>query len=173
MAIEPSITLSAIVPGMDQMLEASPIYQLATGDISPDPDAMYTSRLRANMPEPREQLISSLSVQLTAAEKQALELLASWPLCTKVQLSGLMGGVTRRRVNQVLRALSKRSLVRADEQRHVLTDDGLRYLARRDRASVGAVLGRWSAYRRKRGDNKQCLLSRKLPASHDVSDAPP
>ena len=56
-------------------------------------------------------------------------------------------------MNQVLIALTNRSLARADGQRHVLTDDGLRYLARRDRASVSMVLGRWSARRRKKGDS--------------------
>ena len=151
--INPNVTLAKIVTGIDQMLETSYIYKLATGNVSPDPDDLYTSRLRATMPEPSEQFTSSLAVQLTAAEKETLDLLASWPVCTKELLAGLMGGVTRRRVNQVLCSLAHRSLVRADGKRHVLTDDGLRYLARRDRASVGAVLGRWSAYRRKRGDN--------------------
>ena len=40
-----------------------------------------------------------------------------------------MGGVTRRRVNQVLSSLAGHSLVRTDVQRHVLTDEGLRCLA--------------------------------------------
>ena len=77
------------------------------------------------MPEPAQQLESALSVQLTRAEKEALDLLAAWPLCTTEQLAGLMGGVTRRRANQVLSSLSQRALVRTDRQRHVLTNDGL------------------------------------------------
>ena len=56
-----------------------------------------------------------------------------------------MGGVTRRRANQVLRSLAEHGLVRADGQLHVLTDEGLTYPARRDRAAVGQVLDRWSA----------------------------
>ena len=143
--IGPSLSLATIVPWMDQMLEASEFYQRATGQTSPNPDNLYTSRLRASMPEPAEQLTSSLSAQLTAAEKQVLDLLGSWPLSTKKQLAGLMGGVTRRRVNQVLRSLTKRSLVKSEGKRLVLTDDGLIYLARRDRASVNMVLRRWSA----------------------------
>ena len=149
--IHPSKSLATIVPWMEQLLEASEFYQDATGHRPPDPDDLYTSHLRASMPEPLEQLTSAISVQLTAAEKQALDLLASWPLCTKRQLSDLMGGVTRRRVNQVLLSLTRRSLVRNEKQRYVLTDDGLRYLARRDRASVGMTLRRWSAHRK--GDN--------------------
>ena len=145
--IEPSLSLATIVPWMDQVLEASEFYQRATGQTPPNPESLYTSHLRVSMPEPSEQLNSSLSVQLTAAEKQMLDLLGSWPLCTKKQLSGLMGGVTSRRVNQVLCSLTRRSLVQKEKQRYVLTDNGLRYLARRDRASVGMVLRRWSARR--------------------------
>ena len=36
------------------------------------------------------------------------------------------------------------SLVRSDGPHHVLTDKGLTYLARRDRAAVGPTLDRWS-----------------------------
>ena len=55
-----------------------------------------------------------------------------------------MGGVTTRRANQVLRSLRRRSLIRQDSQAHVLSDEGLTYLARRDRAAVGPVLDRWT-----------------------------
>jgi hypothetical protein len=51
-----------------------------------------------------------------------------WLTC---QLAGLMGRVTRRRANQVTSSLTQHGLVRADEQRHVLTNDGLTYLAHR------------------------------------------
>ena len=150
--IDPGISLVSIVTGMEDMLEASEIYQKATGYSPPNPDDLYPTFRRAAMPEPSQQLNSSLAVQLTSAEKQTMDLLASWPLCTKEQLAGLMGGVTRRRVNQVLSSLTKRSLIRADGKRHVVTDDGLRYLARRDRASVSMVLGRWSARRRRQSN---------------------
>ena len=119
----------------------------------PDPDTLYPTHLRAAMPDPPEQVGNSLSVQLTRAEKEALDLLSAWPLCTTDQLAGLMGGVTRRRANQVLRSLGTRSLVHSENQRHVLRDEGLRYLARRDRTAVRMALGRWSARwrRRRRG----------------------
>ena len=121
--------------------------------LKPDPETLYHDHLRAAMPEPSELLRSSLAVRLTRAEKDALDLLASWPLCTTDQLAGLMGGVTRRRSNQVLSSLAGHSLVCADGQRHALTDEGLRYLARRDRAAVGPVVGRWSARKRRRNAN--------------------
>ena len=111
----------------------------------PDPYSLYPTHLRTAMPDPSEQVESSLAVRLTRAKKDTLDLLAAWPLCTTDQLAGLMGGVTRRRANLVLRCLSARSLVHSENQRHVLRDAGLRYLARRDRAAVRMALGRWSA----------------------------
>ncbi len=112
---------------------------------SPDPDQLYPSRMRAFMPNPVEQVNSSLSVKLTRAERQVLDLLAAWPLCTTDQLAGLMGGVTRRRANQALRSLADHGLARAEGDLHLLTDEGLTWLARRDRAAVGQVLDRWTA----------------------------
>ena len=73
-----------------------------------------------------------------------------------------MGGVTLCRVNQVLRSLTKRALVKTEGKRHVLTDDGLRCLPRRDRASVSMILRRWTAERHY-GDNG------KTPVCHGSS----
>ena len=111
----------------------------------PDPEELYPSRLRASMPNPTEQVKNSLAVKLTRAEKQALDLLAAWPLCNTDHLAGLMGGVSRRRANQVLRSLTQQGLIRAEGESHLVTDEGLTWLARRDRASVGQVLDRWTA----------------------------
>ena len=48
------------------------------------------------------QLALSLQERRAASQQRdALDLLATWPLCTREQLVGLMGGVTLRRVNQV------------------------------------------------------------------------
>ena len=102
------------------------------------------------MPDPREQVKDCLAVALTSAQKQALDLLATWPRCTTEQLTGLMGGVTRRWARQVIQSLSDLSLIRDERNRHVLTDDGLRCLARRDRLAVRMALGRWSARKRRR-----------------------
>ena len=138
--INPDVSLDAIVGWLGRRTGQN------TGDRPrPDPDELYPSRMRALMPDPTEQVSNSLAVRLTRAEKQALDLLAAWPLCTTDQLAGLMGGVTRRRANQVLHTLADHGLIRADGQLHVLTDEGLTCLARRDRASVGQVLDRWTA----------------------------
>ena len=110
----------------------------------PDPDTLYPDHLRAAMPVPAAQVNAALAVQLTPAEKNALDFLAAWPLATTAHLSGLMGGVTHRRVAQVLQSLTHRGHVRTNGTRHVLTDAGLTYLARRDRAAERIALGRWS-----------------------------
>ena len=145
--IAPDVSLSAIVAWTERLVEVSAASRREKP--TPDPDTLYPSHRRATMPEPAQQFQSAISVQLTRAEKQALDLLAAWPLCTTGQLAGLMGGVSRRRANQVLRSLTDQSLVctevRTDGQRHVLTGEGLKYLARRDRAAVGTTLARWSA----------------------------
>ena len=139
---------------------------------TPDPGALYPASLRATMSQPAQELSSALSLRLTRAEKEALDLLSAWPLCTTHQLGGLMGGVTRRRANQVLRSMTQHGLVRADRQRHVLTDEGLKYLARRDRAAVGPVLARWSAGPRGRrrpaytGTSLRAMASQ--PRHHDA-----
>ena len=153
--VAPGVSLDAIIAWTDRVAGRSAESSRhrnpgAERKPRPDPETLYPDHLRAAMPEPSELLRSSLAVRLTRAEKDALDLLASWPLCTTDQMAGLMGGVTRRRVNQVLSSLASHSLVRPDGQRHVLTDEGLGCLARRDRAAMGPVVGRWSARKRRR-----------------------
>ena len=70
-----------------------------------------------------------------------------------------MGGVTRRRANQVLRSLTGRSLVHSESQRHFLADEGLRCLARRDRVAVRIALGRWSARKRRRSRDSAPVIA--------------
>ena len=141
--IDADASLVGILAWAERLLDSS--YSFLRDRPKPKPGALYPSGVQASMPEPTPQLASTLPVQLTRAEKDALDLLSAWPLCTREQLAGLMGGVTLRRVNQVLRSLTQHGLVRADEPLHMLTDEGLTYLARRDRAAVGLTLDRWSA----------------------------
>ena len=102
--VAPGVSLNAIIAWTDRLVESyAKVRQRhnpgAEEKLSPDPETLYPGHLRAAMPEPSELLRSSLAVRLTRAEKDALDLLAAWPLCTTDQLAGLMGGVTRRRVN--------------------------------------------------------------------------
>jgi hypothetical protein len=92
---------------------------------SPDPDTLYRPDLRATLPKPAQQLDAALSLQLTRAEKEVLDVIADWPLSTAEQLAGLMGSVTPRRANQLLRSLCRHDLVRRDGKAHVLTDEGI------------------------------------------------
>ena len=140
--IDPETSLAAILPWSEGLLESS--HKPRRDGPRPDPDALYPEGVRADMPEPAQQLASALAVQLTRAEKDVLDLLAAWPRCTREQLAGLMGGVTPRRVNQVLRSLRDQELLQEDDCRLMLTDPGLTYLARRDRAAVGLILDRWT-----------------------------
>ena len=141
--IDAEASLAGILALAERLLDSS--YSFLGKRPKPNPSDLYPSSVQAAMPEPTEQLKPALSVQLTGADKDALDLLAAWPLCTREQLARLMGGVTLRRVNQVLRSLTQRGLFRSDEPPHMLTDEGLTYLARRDRAAVGLTLDRWSA----------------------------
>ena len=142
--IDADASLVSILAWAERLLDSS--YSFLRERPKPKPSTLYPSNVQASMPEPSdEQLKPALSVQLARAEKDALDLLSAWPLCTREQLAGLMGGVTLRRVNQVLRSLAQHGLVRSDEPLHMLTDEGLTYLARRDRAAVGLTLDRWSA----------------------------
>ena len=138
--IDPDVSLNDIMGWLGRRARHA-----TDGHPTPDPDELYPGRLRAMTPQPSKQVGSCLAVRLTRAEKQALDLLAAWPMCDTGQLAGLMGGVTCRRANQVLRVLTGKALIRADGESHVLTDEGLTYLARRDRAAVGQILDRWTA----------------------------
>ena len=140
--IDADTSLAGILAWMDRLLDKSHSYR--RDNPKPDPESLYPSGVQAAMPEPSQQLAPALSVQLTRAEKEALDLLSAWPLCTREQLAGLMGGVTLRRVNQVLRSLREHGLMREDDSLLMLTDEGLTYLARRDRAAVGLTLDRWT-----------------------------
>ena len=130
--VDADASLADILAQAERLLDSS--YSFLRDRPKPRPSTLYPSGAQTSMREPTQQLTATLTVQLTRAEKDALDLLAAWPLCTREQLAGLMGGVTLRRVNQVLRSLTQHGLVRADEPLHMLTDDGLTYLARRDRA---------------------------------------
>ena len=128
----------------DLGLRISPFQATGISRPKPHPDTLYRPGVRATPPKPPEQLDTALSLQLTRAEKHELDLLADWPLSTTQQLAGMMGGVTTGRANQVLRTLHRCSLLRRHGLAHLLSDEGLTYLARRDRAAVGPILDRWT-----------------------------
>ena len=141
--VSPDASLPGILAWVERLMESS--YRSLRDDPRPDPDTLYSSEVQVSMPEPARQLASAPATQLTRAGKEALDLLGAWPLCTREHLAGLMGGVTLRRVNKVIRSLRQHELVQEDESLLMLTDRGLTCLARRDRAAVGLTLDRWTA----------------------------
>ena len=61
-----------------------------------------------------------------------------------------MGGVTTHRAGRIIRSLTQHHLISTRGAHHFLTDEGLTYLARRDRAAVGPLLDRGIAETRHR-----------------------
>ncbi len=90
----------------------------------------------------------TLSASLGPSEKRALDLLADWPWLRLDHLSALLG-VSRVRLRGLLRRVEEWGLVgRTKVQgrfRLTLSDRGLAFLARRDRAAFGELRKRWSA----------------------------
>ena len=89
-AINPDVSLDDIMGWLGRRTANAAAYRhKPDAHPTPDPDELYPGRLRAMMPQPPEQVGNSLAVKLTRAEKQALDLLAAWPLCDTSQLAGL------------------------------------------------------------------------------------
>ena len=88
-----------------------------------------------------------LPVVLKPAEKRMLDCLADWPLITAEDMSGILG-LSDSRTWRLAARLNRLDLVApanfAGQRRYALSDGGLSFLARRDRASVGAAVRRWS-----------------------------
>ena len=89
----------------------------------------------------------SPSVRLKPAEKRVLDLLADWPWILQRDLGGLLG-VSETRASRTVNPLVGLDLaLRCPDAggRLALTDLGLAFLCRRDRASVSMARRRWSA----------------------------
>ena len=88
-----------------------------------------------------------LPAALKPAEKRMLDCLADWPLVTVEDLSGILG-LSDSRTWRLAARLNRLDLVApanfAGQRRYALSDGGLALLARRDRASVGTAVRRWS-----------------------------
>ena len=88
-----------------------------------------------------------LPALLKPTEKQALDLLSDWPWLAPAHLGTLLG-VKRSRLSQVTLRLEELGLMASadvpGQRRLALSDKGLAYLARRDRAATGAAKARWS-----------------------------
>ncbi len=89
---------------------------------------------------------SALAALLKPAEKRALDRLADWPWLLQRDLAGLLA-VSETRISRLMTPLEGFGLATRFPSaggRLALTDRGLGFLARRDRASVGVARRRWS-----------------------------
>ena len=75
--IDPDGTLRASSAWTDHLVKAS-LSDRSKKHV-PNPDALYQSNVRIDIPEPTQQLKASLAIQLTGAEKELLDLLAPGP----------------------------------------------------------------------------------------------
>ncbi len=119
-----------------------------TGPRGPWPDE--ETPLRASLPVDLHDEAGAdwmLPATLKPMEKRALDLIADWPWLSPAHLGAIMG-LKRSRLSEVVAGLHALQLiadVRVEGSRRLAaTDRGLAMLARRDRASVGAVRRRWS-----------------------------
>ena len=78
------------------------------------PDWLSARGVRATTPASGEAFADAVALQLGGAEKRMLDLLAAWPLCTTEQLANLVGGLSDRRANQLLRPLRRLGLTRRE-----------------------------------------------------------
>ena len=142
--LEPDVSLPSIVKHVQRLGEAY-------AEINGSRKRQSSNANRVSLPDTTKQLDQALSLTLGRAEKRVLDLLAGWPFCSAEQLAGLMAGVSKRQANHVLHSLRDQGLVQHDELGFVLSDKGITYLARRDRAAVGPALDRWTPLRDKQG----------------------
>ena len=169
----------ALEPDLIQAPLSAPIWrrlgggELMTLDevlaLAPQADLPHTrkSLLRASMPAtPLSEDVGEMDLlasMLTVPAKGMLDLLQDWPLVSTSQLPRMLGiseGHMRRTAGQLsaLGLIHRLRIGRTAAQRHrnesriCLSNAGLRYIARRDRASLPDLLARWSVVPDPAGD---------------------
>ena len=105
-------------------------------------------RKRATLPDPERMVQPAPAFGISPSEKRALDLITDHPMIPREHLARWLG-VTDGRVSQVMHTLvatwelieqrGKRSDVR-----YTLSDRGIRYVTRRDRAQLSTTMAAWS-----------------------------
>ena len=105
-------------------------------------------RKRASLPDPERMVRSAPAFGLTPSEKRALDLITDHPMIPREHLARWLG-VSDGRVSQMIRILQdpwglieqhgKRSDVR-----YTLSERGIGYVTRRDRAQLSTTMAAWS-----------------------------
>ena len=82
--IDADASLASILALAERLLDST--YSFLRDRPKPNRSTLYPSGVQAAMPDPAGQLQPALTVQLTRAEKDVLDLLSAWSLCTREQL---------------------------------------------------------------------------------------
>ena len=105
-------------------------------------------RKRASLPDPERMVHSAPAFGLSPSEKRALDLITDHPMIPREHLARWLG-VSDGRVSQMARSLTQTwGLVeqhcRRGDVRYTLSDRGIGYITRRDRAQLSTTMAAWS-----------------------------
>ncbi len=105
-------------------------------------------RKRATLPDPERMVRAAPAFGLSPAEKRALDLITDHPMIPREHLARWLG-VSDGRVSQMSRSLTQTwGLVeqhgKRGDVRYTLSDRGIRYITRRDRAQLATTMAAWS-----------------------------
>ncbi len=105
-------------------------------------------RKRASLPDPERMVRAAPAFGISPAEKRALDLITDHPMIPREHLARWLG-VSDGRVSQMTRSLANDwKLVeqrgKRGDVRYTLSDRGIRYVTRRDRAQLSTTMAAWS-----------------------------
>ena len=105
-------------------------------------------RKRASLPDPERMVKAAPAFGLSPAERRALDLITDHPMIPREHLARWLG-VSDGRVSQMTRSLTQTwGLVeqhgKRGDVRYTLSDRGIRYITRRDRAQLSTTMAAWS-----------------------------
>ena len=105
-------------------------------------------RKRATLPDPERMVKAAPAFHISPSEKRALDLITDHPMIPREHLARWLG-VSDGRVSQMTRSLTQTcGLVeqhgKRNNVRYTLSDRGIRYITRRDRAQLSTTMAAWS-----------------------------
>ena len=105
-------------------------------------------RKRASLPDPERMVKAAPAFGLSPAEKRALDLITDHPMIPREHLARWLG-VSDGRISQMTRSLTQTwRLVeqhgKRSDVRYTLSEHGIRYITRRDRAQLATTMSAWS-----------------------------
>ncbi len=105
-------------------------------------------RKRASLPDPERMVQTAPAFGMSPAEKRVLDLITDHPMIPREHLARWLG-VSDGRISQMTRSLTHTwSLVeqqgKRGDVRYTLSERGIRYITRRDRAQLATTMAAWS-----------------------------